>query len=77
MKVLDLVGADMFLFYLSFGKAKIDTIGIPCLAKTDTGLKPANNSQQLDNSPVNLKFWRVEGSLVKHCPGISAKRKIF
>ena len=56
MKVLDLFCADMFLFYFSFGEAKIDTIGIPCLAKTDTGLKPAKNSQPLNNSPVNLRF---------------------
>ena len=53
--VLVPVGAGMFLFSI-FGEAKIDTRGIPCLAKNDTGPKLANNSRSSDNCPVNLRF---------------------
>ena len=47
-KVLVAVAAGMFSFSI-FGEAKIDTRGIPCLAKNDTGLKLANNSRSSDN----------------------------
>jgi len=54
-KVLVPVSAGMFLFSF-FGDPKIDTRGIPCLAKTDTGIEPGNNSRSLDNCLVNVRF---------------------
>ena len=34
-------------FVSFFADAKIKTLGKPCLAKNDTGLKPANNMQSV------------------------------
>jgi len=43
-------------FVSFFADAKTKTLGSPCLAKNDTGLKPAINSRSLDNFPVNVRF---------------------
>ena len=37
-----------FCFVLFFADAKIKTLGSPCLAKNDAGLKPANNMQSVN-----------------------------
>ena len=36
-----------FVFFCFFANAKIKTLGSPCLAKNDAGLKPANNMQSV------------------------------
>ena len=42
-----LVAVDVCQFCFFFADAKMKTLGKPCLAKNDTGLKPANNMQSV------------------------------
>ena len=46
-KVLVAVGAGMSVLFLFSADAKIKTLGKLCIAKNDTGLKPANNMQSV------------------------------